>query len=205
MRAKDLSGGRVRLALGSFAFAPAVSLLAARAVAAAVGATGLRALPVGLHTYVPLADVVDVRLLGLGSILLALIGFGLVIPSALRRRSDAVPAWLRSLARLAAAAVLMQVVLYVLQALVVAQLQGLPDAWPAISLAVAIHAGVGATAAISIVMARLLLPYLPRLVLGTAIQGLRLRRTAISEATNRCSATTRPPRRGPPVLLPASS
>ena len=182
----------LRRALGALALAPLTSLVVSRLLADAIGAAGLDAsLPVGVHTYVPGVDLVDVRWLALIGLLLAAPGLVLVRSARGGRAGLQVGGFL----------VAAQVLLYVAQAVLVAQVRGLPDATPAVVLALTLQsaltlvlvAGVSiARAALAILVHAIALPV-------TRAPGAVPRRRIVAGAGRGIDLRSAPPR-GPPKL-----
>jgi hypothetical protein len=194
---------RLQRLAAAAAITPALSLLVGRVIAWVIGTAGLGSrLPVGLHTYVPVVDLLNVHLLEVGGGLLALLGVAL---GWLAQRADGPTGrrgGLENTLRLVGLLALAQVSLYATEAVVVAQLQGLPDAGGAVLVAlilpvlliVALAAVLGSAAA---------LLTMPRPVRGalwnTASSALPIP-GRVSTPSGRPYLLS--PRRGPPILLP---
>jgi hypothetical protein len=183
-------------AAGAVLLAPITSLLLSRLLAHTVGSVGLAAtLPVGLHTYVPGVDLVDLRWLELAALLLAAPGLVLLRGAGGGRR----PA--RAALELGGLLVLGQLLMYVVQAVLVAQVQGLPDTPSAALIALVLPAGLTLVVTLAISFASVLAAIVTRAVRvqpGPACPIQRLGWT--------CSAAARAfrildaPLRGPPAL-----
>jgi hypothetical protein len=171
------------------------------AVSALVGATTFsRIVPVGLHTYMPAVDLVNVHPLRAGSAVLAALG---ILLAWLGGRGDARGGSMGVILRLGRALGVSQVAFYTTQALLVGQLQGLPDAGSAILLAailpvlvlVLVTVGIGSAVAVVTVRTRAhsveWIATSPSLFAGSGIES----RSGRAHPSN--------PRRGPPTLLPA--
>jgi hypothetical protein len=121
--------------------APALSVLSARIMAVSVGHAGLGgALPVGVHTYLPLTDIV--ALPGIAMVSMAMAALAALL--ALAWRPAGFLARRRDLLELAAMTAGMQVALFAAQLIAVNQLQGVPDAGASLALAVAAQTSVAA-------------------------------------------------------------
>jgi hypothetical protein len=188
---------KVRRALLTILVAPALSVLSARLMASSVGDAGLGGtLPVGVHTYLPLADLVALPAITLFS--LAMLALAALL--LLRWRFAGVVSRPRDLFEFAAMTAAMQVALFAVQLIVVEQLQGVPDAGLSLALAAVAQTTVAAL-----------------LTSGTLAVGVVIRLSLLSAPTPARAAvvhrhgqpqqayTRRPAgvirRRGPPVPL----
>ncbi len=193
----------LRRALATVALAPVTSLLVSQMLAAGIGAAGLgRRLPVGVHTYVPAVNLVDVRWLELGSLICALLGLGLAAFTGNRSGGKKPTGWLLAALYMVGILVLAQLALYAAQALFVAELQGLPDTAQAALLALALQGILTLAATLSVGSMGMLIPILggaqaPRLKIPAATSWpLR-----VAAPANRSFIELDAPRRGPPILL----
>jgi hypothetical protein len=155
----------------------------------------------GLHTYLPITVLVDVRWVGALSLASAAIGLTLMWLARPRWRVAGFRARAVAMARAAAVLVALQVILYVAQAVLVAQIQGLPDAPPVVVTALLLQAALTVALVLSLGSIAVLLP--PVLFLApptwmAATAGPRMHGTQLSP---RSTILISAPRRGPPLLL----
>lgn len=189
----------MRTALAVASVAPLTSLLTSRLLAAAVGAAGLDGrLPVGVHTYLPGVDLVDIQRLETAALLFALPGIFGVARGIADRLEPGTRATSRDVLRVGCLLVLAQVLLYLGQALVVAGTQGLPDAAPAVLLAVVLPAllTLAAAAAVSVAGVLVALPT-GTIAVPAPVAGIVVRRW-LAPPARRGTGVPHAPLRGPP-------
>lgn len=189
---------KIRRLLLTLLIAPALSVVSARLMALAVGGAGLGGvLPVGVHTYLPLADVV--ALPGIALVSLAMVAIAALL--LLRWRPAGVATRPRDLVELAAMTAAMQVALFAVQLIAVNQMQGVPDAGLSLALAAAAQTTVAAlltSSALAVGVAlRIAWLLTPTPAPRSAVVHLHAR--AQQPATARPAGATR--RRGPPAPL----
>lgn len=191
----------VRRALGALLLAPLTSLLLSRLLSAAVGAAGLASsLPVGVHTYVPGVDLVDIRSLAVAGLLLAVPGLALLSWDGGPRTR-----W-RAIGQVGLLLAAAQLLLYAGQALLVAQVQGLPDAAPAVLLAVALPAALTLAATAALSVASVLTAVLsPAVALPVPPAAAAVLHRWPFVAARRCAGILVAPLRGPPPSRSATS